>query len=466
MKERLTILTLLRSEPEDWKEKTVGVCGWIRTMRNQKACVFIELNDGSSLSNLQLIVEHTLPDYKEVKPLLSTGAAIQAKGRMAHSPGAEQHLEMQVSHLSVYGPCPDHYPLQKKGHSLSFLRSLPHLRSRTNMQGALARIRSRLAYYIHHFFQQKGFVYLQSPMITHSDCEGAGALFQVTTLPLDHLPTTSEGKVDYGKDFFSHPAYLTVSGQLNAEAYACSHSQVYTFGPTFRAEHSHTPRHLAEFWMVEPEVAFVTLPQIIELAEELITYLVKEVLTHCREDLSLFHKWVDPQLFSRLEKRLNLPPIRLTYSEAVNLLQKANRVFSYPARWGQDLQSEHEHYLIDAFDQATLILTDYPKESKAFYMRENADGNTVAAFDMLLPKIGEVIGGSQREERESLLRQKIASLGLSPQKYDWYLELRNYGSVPHGGFGMGFERFVQFVTGVDNIREVVAFPRAPAHCLC
>ncbi len=438
--------------------QTVLVCGWIRTVRDQKTFVFIELNDGSSFSNFQVIANPSMIEN------LSTGASIVVSGEIVKSLGNKQKYEMQAKELRLLGTCPNDYPLQKKRHSFDFLRTIAHLRPRTNTQGAVARVRSRLAYATHIFFQERGYHYLQSPIITGSDCEGAGEMFQVTTLNLDNPPKTEEGKVNYEKDFFGRSAFLTVSGQLNGEAYATALSDIYTFGPTFRAENSHTSRHLAEFWMIEPELAFADLPMIATLAEEYIKALITDALENSMEDLQFFNQFIEKGLIDRLTHVQGTPFLRLTYTEAINILEKSERTFEYPVKWGSDLQSEHERYLAEEYCKAPIILTDYPKEIKAFYMRKNKDGKTVATLDVLVPKIGEIIGGSQREERYDVLKAKFEKHNLDLKAYEWYLDLRKYGSVPHGGFGLGFERLVQFTTGVDNIRDAIAFPRIPGNC--
>lgn len=438
--------------------QTVLVCGWIRTVRDQKTFAFIELTDGSSFSNFQVIAE------PEVIEGLTTGAAIAVSGEIVKSPGNKQKYEMQAKELRLLGDAPNDYPLQKKRHSFDFLRTIAHLRPRTNTQGTVARVRSRLAYSTHRFFQDRGYVYLQSPIITGSDCEGAGEMFQVTTLNLDNPPKNEDGKVDFSKDLFGQKAFLTVSGQLNGEAYASALSDIYTFGPTFRAENSHTSRHLAEFWMIEPELAFADLPMIATLSEEYLKYLVADVLEHCQEDLNFFNQFIEKGLIDRLTQVRDTPFLRLSYTEAINILEKSGKSFEYPVKWGTDLQSEHERYLAEEYCKAPVILIDYPKEIKAFYMRENEDGKTVAALDVLVPKVGEIIGGSQREERYDLLKEKFEKHNLDLEIYQWYLDLRKYGSVPHGGFGLGFERLVQFTTGVENIRDAIAFPRVPGNC--
>ena len=454
---RQKIKTILHAD-ETIVGQTLLVCGWIRSIRNQKTFAFIELTDGSTLSNFQVIAEESMLEG------LSTGASIAVTGEIVKSPGNKQNYEMQAKTLRLIGSSPTDYPLQKKRHSFEFLRTIAHLRPRTNTQGAVARVRSRLAYATHRFFQERGFIYLQSPILTGSDCEGAGELFQVTTLNLDNPPKGEDKRVEYSKDFFSQPVYLTVSGQLNAEAYATALSDVYTFGPTFRAENSNTSRHLAEFWMIEPELAFADLPIIADLTEAYLKALVTDVLENCQEDLQFFNQFIEKGLIDRLTHLLAAPFVRLTYTEAVGILEKSSRTFEFPIKWGSDLQSEHERFLAEEHFKAPIILTDYPKEIKAFYMRDNEDGKTVAALDLLVPKIGEIIGGSQREERYEILEGKYRARGLDPAAYQWYLDLRKYGTVPHGGFGLGFERLVQFITGIENIRDAIAFPRSPGSC--
>lgn len=440
----------------------VVVKGWVRTVRNQKTFTFVEVNDGSTLSNFQIIADSTTSNYEKIIEKLSTGVSVAITGTLKESPGKQQELEMHASKIDIIGTCdPAEYPLQKKRHTFEFLRSIAHLRPRTNTLGAVARIRNALAFGTHNFFQEKGFIYLHTPIITASDCEGAGKMFQVTTLDLQAPPKTPEGKIDYAKDFFSTPAYLTVSGQLNAEIYASSMSDVYTFGPTFRAENSNTSRHLAEFWMIEPEMAFADLNDDMDNAESFLKYVLKYILQHCQEDMQFFDKHVSSGLIERLEKVINTPFERASYTYAVRILEKANKPFEFPVKWGLDLQSEHERYLTEEFFNKPVIITDYPKEIKAFYMRANDDHKTVAAMDVLVPKIGEIIGGSQREERLDQLEARLKEVGLPKEAYWWYLELRKYGSVPHAGYGVGFERLIQFATGMENIRDVIPFPRYP-----
>jgi asparaginyl-tRNA synthetase len=436
--------------------KEITVHGWIRTVRDQKAFAFIELNDGSTLPNLQIIADSTLPDFGSLLPSLTTGASIFATGILKESPGKNQALELHASKIHLYGTCdPARYPLQKKRHSFEFLRTIAHLRPRTNTQGAVLRVRSALAFATHLFFQQRGFLYVQTPLITGSDCEGGGEMFRVTTL--------KEGEKDASKDFFGKPTYLTVSGQLEGEILALAMSDIYTFGPTFRAENSNTSRHLAEFWMIEPEMAFADLKKNMECGESYLKFCVRYCLEHCKEDLEFFDKFIENGLLARLEHVANSPFAHLTYTQAVDILLKAPQKFEFPVEWGCDLQSEHERYLAEQHCKKPVILTDYPAKIKAFYMRANDDGKTVTAMDVLVPKIGEIIGGSQREERLDRLEKKLEEQKLKKEDYWWYLELREYGSVPHAGFGLGFERLVLFLTGMENIRDVIPFPRFPGH---
>jgi asparaginyl-tRNA synthetase len=437
-------------DPASLVGKMVTVCGWVRTVRDQKTFSFIELNDGSTLSNLQIVAEQAVQH-------LTTGASLSVTGKLVESPGKNQSLELKAEKIHLLGTCSaEKYPLQKKRHSFEFLRTIAHLRPRTNTQGAVLRVRSSLAYATHLFFQQRGFLYVQTPIITSSDCEGGGEMFRVTTLE-------QGAKNDPSKDFFGKPTYLTVSGQLEGEILALALSDIYTFGPTFRAENSNTSRHLAEFWMIEPEMAFADLKADMECAESYLKFCVKYVLDHCREDIEFFDKFIESGLIQRLEHVASTPFAHLTYTHAIEILKKAPKQFEFPVEWGVDLQSEHERYLAEEHCKKPVILTDYPKQIKAFYMRENEDGKTVAAMDILVPKIGEIIGGSQREERLDILEGKIKDHGLNRDDYWWYLELREYGTVPHAGFGLGFERLVLFATGMENIRDIIPFPRFPAH---
>ncbi len=442
---------------------TLTVCGWVRTIRAQKNFAFLELNDGSTLSNLQIILNESLPNYSECLSSLSTGASVKAVGTLVSSPGQKQKWEMHATAVSIFGTCPVDYPLQKKRHSFEFLRTLAHIRPRTNTQGAVMRVRNALSFATHLFFQTQGFLYLHTPIITASDCEGAGAQFLVTTLNVEKPPRKEDGLVDFSKDFFHKKAYLTVSGQLNGETYACALSDIYTFGPTFRAENSNTSRHLAEFWMIEPEMAFADLQDNMNCAENYLKYVVKYILEHCPEDLEFFDNFIEKGLIARLTQVAEEPFARITYTEAISILEKSGKSFTFPFSWGSDLQSEHERYLAEEHFKKPVILTDYPAKIKAFYMRSNSDEKTVAAMDVLVPKIGEIIGGSQREERLDYLERKIMDFGLNVDDYWWYTELRKYGTVPHAGFGAGFERLVLFATGMENIRDVIPFPRFPGH---
>ncbi|MBS4166304.1 Asparagine--tRNA ligase [Neochlamydia sp. AcF65] len=440
----------------------VTIKGWVRTVRNQKTFSFVEVNDGSTFSNFQVILNPDLPDYEKILGHLSTGVSVAVTGKIVENPGKDQAWEMQAKSLTIIGACdPETYPLQKKRHSFEFLRSIAHLRPRTNTLGAITRLRNSLAFATHLFYQQKGFLYLHTPIITASDCEGAGKMFRVTTMEPSAHPRLPNGQIDYSQDFFGKPAYLTVSGQLNGEIYACALSDVYTFGPTFRAENSNTSRHLAEFWMIEPEMAFADINDNMDNAEEYLKFVLKYALDNCAEDMEFFDKHVSTGLIERMQHVINTPFERATYSYAVRILEKSGKNFEYPVKWGLDLQSEHERYLAEEFFAKPVILTDYPKQIKAFYMRDNSDNKTVAAMDVLVPKIGEIIGGSQREERLDVLEHKLKAGGLSPDDYWWYLELRKYGTVPHAGYGVGFERLIQFVSGMDNIRDVIPFPRYP-----
>lgn len=443
----------------------VVVCGWIRTRRDSKGGFsFIELNDGSCFSNLQVIAENSLPNYETEIAHLFPGASISAKGKVVESPGSGQTVELQASEIKVFGYCePTDYPLQKQRISFERLREIAHLRPRTNTFGAVTRVRNALSFATHKFFQERGFYYLNTPIITANDCEGAGEMFQVTTLDINNPPRDDKGNIDFHQDFFAKPANLTVSGQLEGETYACALGNIYTFGPTFRAENSNTRRHLAEFWMVEPEMAFADINDDADLAEEYLRCLFKCVLDSCAEDLDFFNKRIDNTLLETLIALADCKFERISYTEAVDILEKSGEKFEYPVKWGLALQAEHERYLTEQHFKTPVIVLDYPKEIKAFYMRQNDDGKTVAAMDALLPKVGEIIGGSQREERLDILEQRIKDFGLSPEEYWWYTDLRKFGSVPHAGFGLGFERIVQFCTGMANIRDVIPFPRTPGN---
>jgi asparaginyl-tRNA synthetase len=444
--------------------RTVRLQGWVRTRRDSKGGFsFIELNDGSCQGNVQIVAPGELANYESVVKHLHTGASVRVEGEVKSSPAKGQATEILATRVELLGDAdPEAYPLQKKGHSFEFLRTIAHLRPRTNTFGAVARVRNRISKSIHDFFQERGFLYINTPIITASDCEGAGELFRVTTLDAENPPRVG-GKVDVARDFFSKPAYLTVSGQLQAEAYACSLGKVYTFGPTFRAENSNTPRHLAEFWMVEPEMAFYDLNDNMDLAEAFIKRIIADALKDCAEDLQFFQERIDKELLHRLEFVLKTPFKRLPYTEAVDVLVRSDRTWEFPVAWGKDLQSEHERYLAEEHFKCPVILHDYPRTLKPFYMRCNDDGKTVRAMDVLVPGVGEIIGGSQREERLSVLEDRMREQGLVPEHYSWYLDLRRYGTVPHSGFGLGLERTVLLLSGMANIRDVIPFPRTPGN---
>ncbi len=438
----------------------VSVAGWVRTKRESKDFAFIELNDGSCLANLQVIVDATTAGYDSIGAI-GTGTAIAAHGELVESPGKGQRWELKADSLTVVGHCDDDYPLQKKRHSDEFLRSIAHLRPRTNKFGALARLRSRLSFAVHQFFQRRGFHYIHTPIITGSDCEGAGEMFRVTTL--DPYRAAGAPAPTMDEDFFGKPAHLTVSGQLSVETYCLALSKVYTFGPTFRAENSNTSRHMAEFWMIEPEIAFADIHDDMQLAEDMVRELVSFVREECAEDLDLFARFVDTTLLDRLDQLLASEFVRLSYSDAIDILKTSGRKFEFAPAWGHDLQSEHERFLTEEHCKGPVFVYDWPREIKAFYMRCNDDGRTVAAMDLLIPQVGELIGGSAREERLAELRMRIGELGFDEKDYWWYLDTRRFGSVPHAGFGLGFERFLMFVTGITNIRDVIPFPRTPRH---
>jgi asparaginyl-tRNA synthetase len=450
IEESCTEVLMRRTRIKDLTASQIGstltICGWVRTVRDQKSFAFMEVNDGSRLGNLQVVVSAELFSAN-----LTTGASVSVTGELVESPGKNQAFELKATSLRVLGLCSsERYPLQKKRHSFEFLRTIAHLRPRTNTQGAVMRVRNALAFATHQFFQERGFLYIHTPIITGSDCEGAGELFRVS-------------KQSDREEFFGKPTYLTVSGQLEAETLATALSDVYTFGPTFRAENSNTSRHLAEFWMIEPEMAFADLSDDMRCAEQYLQFCLRAVLEQCPEDLAFFDQFIEKGLLERLRHVAETPFGHLTYTESIDILKNAKQKFEFPVRWGSDLQSEHERYLAEEYCKKPVILTDYPKEIKSFYMRQNEDEKTVAAMDVLVPKIGEIIGGSQREERLDLLEQKIDASGLRREDYWWYLELREFGTVPHAGFGLGFERLVLFATGMENIRDVIPFPRTPGH---
>lgn len=453
------IVELLRNGQAD---ESVTIKGWVRTKRELKGFAFIEVNDGSSMANLQVVLNSDLPEYEAVLKQLNTGASVEVAGVLVESPAKGQRIELKASSVQVYGEAdPEKYPLQKKRHSFEFLREIGHLRSRTNTLGAVFRVRNACANAIHQFFQERDFLWVHTPIITASDCEGAGELFTVTNLNLKDVPKTENQEIDFSQDFFGRRAYLTVSGQLEAEVMAMAFSNVYTFGPTFRAENSNTSRHLAEFWMVEPEMAFCDLRGDMDLAEEFLRYIFKSVLEKCPEDMEFFNQRIDNTVLATAENIINNQFERITYTDAIALLEKADRKFDFPVEWGADLQSEHERYLAEELFKKPVIVSNYPVGIKAFYMRLDDDEKTVSAMDVLAPKIGEIIGGSQREERLDVLERRIKSQGMNPEDLWWYLDLRRYGTVPHAGFGLGFERVVQFMTGMGNIRDVIPFPRTP-----
>ena len=437
--------------------------GWVRSRRDSKGITFIELNDGSRFRSLQLVVESGVAPDETLKDV-TTGSSIAASGVLVESPAAGQPVELKVARISVYGTAdPSAYPLQKKGHSFEFLRDIAHLRVRSNTFGAAFRVRNALARAIHSFFQERDFIYVQTPIITTSDCEGAGEMFNVTSLNLRDLPRSPDGNIDWAQDFFGRPAYLTVSGQLEAEIFALSFTKVYTFGPTFRAENSNTPRHLAEFWMIEPEMAFHELEDNMRLAEEFLKFTIRYVLENCREDLEFFNTFVEKTVLGTLEHVAESTFAHLSYTDAIQALQDAGRTWEFPPEWGRDLQTEHERFLSEEVFKKPVIVTDYPKDIKPFYMRVNDDNRTVRAMDVLVPRVGEIIGGSQREERYEVLVQRIRETGLDEKPYWWYLDLRRFGSVPHSGFGLGLERMMMYLTGLKNIRDVIPFPRTPGN---
>lgn len=436
----------------------------MKTRRDSKGFSFIELNDGSCLSSIQVLAKDTLNNYQDILQYLHTGASVFVRGLLVKSPAKGQQVEISATEITVLGHADaDTYPLQKKRHSNEFLRSIAHLRFRTNTFGAVFRLRSELSFAINKFFHERGFVYLHTPIITTADCEGAGAMFQVTTLNLSSIPNDDRGMPNYAEDFFGRKASLTVSGQLEAEAAACALGKVYTFGPTFRAENSNTPRHLSEFWMIEPEVAFNDLEANMRLAEDFTKFLIDYSLEHCAEDMQFFDSWIEKGIIKALRDVAEAKFEVMTYTEAIAVLERSNKQFQFPTTWGSELQTEHERFLTDEYVKGPCFVIDYPKDIKAFYMRQNQDGKTVRAMDLLVPRLGEIIGGSQREEREDRLRARITEMGFEPADYDWYLDLRRFGTVPHAGFGLGFERLLMYVSGISNIRDVIPFPRFPGH---
>ena len=457
MDKNILVKSLYRNTSE-YLNKEVSITGWIRTLRASNAFGFIEINDGSFFKNIQVVFDNNLSNFKEISKL-PISSSLKVVGTLVETPNAKQPFEIQAKEVIIEGMSDSDYPLQKKRHTFEYLRTIAHLRPRSNAFSAVFRVRSVAAYAIHKFFQDKGFVYTNTPLLTGSDCEGAGEMFKVTTFDLDNVPMTEEGTVDYSKDFFGKETNLTVSGQLNGETFALAFRNIYTFGPTFRAENSNTARHAAEFWMVEPEISFADLNDDMKLAEEMLTYVIKYVMKECPEEIEFFNKFIDKGLVERLNHVANSEFAKVTYTEAVEILKACDKKFEYPVEWGIDLQTEHERYLTEEHFKRPLFVTDYPKDIKAFYMRMNDDNKTVAAMDLLVPGIGEIIGGSQREERLDVLKKRMAELNLNEEDYWWYLELRKYGETKHAGFGLGFERLIMYITGMTNIRDVIPFPR-------
>ncbi|SEF79306.1 asparaginyl-tRNA synthetase [Caloramator fervidus] len=450
----------LYRETNKYLNQNIRVSGWVRTIRSSKSFGFIELNDGTFLKNLQVVFDEKLDNFKEIEKL-PISSSITVEGKLIETPTAKQPFEVHADKIIIEGYSHSDYPLQKKRHTFEYLRTIAHLRPRSNTFSAVFRVRSVAAYAIHKFFQERGFVYVHTPIITGSDCEGAGQMFRVTTLDLNNLPRKEDGTVDFSQDFFGRETNLTVSGQLEAEVYALAFKKVYTFGPTFRAENSNTPRHASEFWMIEPEIAFADLNDYMDLAEEMIKYIITYVMENCPEEMEFFNNFIDNTLLDRLNNVVNSKFERITYTEAIELLKKSGENFQFPVEWGCDLQTEHERYITEKIFKKPVFVTNYPKDIKAFYMRLNDDGKTVAAADLLVPGVGEIIGGSQREERYDVLLNRIRELGMKEEDYWWYLELRKYGGTKHSGFGLGFERMIMYLTGMSNIRDVIPFPRTP-----
>jgi asparaginyl-tRNA synthetase len=446
--------------PETYINQTVKISGWIRTLRSSKNFGFIEINDGSFFKSLQVVFEEKLDNFEEITKF-SISSSIEVEGTVIESPGAKQPIELKAEKITLVGLSDLDYPLQKKRHSFEFLRTIAHLRPRTNTFFAVFKVRSLLAFAIHKFFRERGFIYVHTPIITGSDCEGAGEMFRVTNFDLNNIPRNEHGNIDFSKDFFSRETNLTVSGQLEVETHCMAFRKVYTFGPTFRAENSNTARHASEFWMIEPEIAFADLNDDMDLAEEMVKYIFNYVLEHAPEEMEFFNTWIEKSLFSRLENVIHSKFERITYTKAIELLKKADHKFEFVPDLGKDLQTEHERYLTEKVFRKPVFVADYPREIKAFYMRQNDDGKTVAAIDLLVPGVGEIIGGSQREERLEMLKNRIVEMGLNLDDYWWYLDLRKYGTVPHAGFGLGFERAIMYATGMENIRDVSPFPRTP-----
>jgi len=448
---------------KDYIEKNVKVSGWVKTIRDSKSFGFIELNDGSFFKNVQVVFTDKLNNFEDIKKL-SISSSIIVSGTLVKTENAKQPFEIQATNVEIFNQAENDYPLQKKRHSFEYLRTISHLRPRTNTFNATFRVRSAVSFAIHKFFQERGFVYVHTPIITSSDCEGAGEMFTVTSADLNDLPKDDNGKMDYSQDFFARPAHLTVSGQLDVETYAFAFRNVYTFGPTFRAENSNTVKHAAEFWMIEPEFCFADLQDDMDLAEDMLKYVIKDVLASVPEEMEFFDKFISPGLIERLTHVANSYFGRISYTDAIKELEKNNDKFEYPVTWGTDIQTEHERYLSEVVFGKPVFVTDYPKEIKAFYMKQNDDGKTVAATDLLVPGIGELIGGSQREDDLAKLEARMVELGLNKEDYWWYLDLRRYGSITHSGFGLGFERLMMYITGMQNIRDVIPFPRTPKNC--
>lgn len=457
-----TVVKDLFKKQEEFQDKTVQISGWIRTLRDSKTIGFMELNDGTFFKSVQIVFEDHLENFKEITKL-PISSSVTVEGEFVPTPEMKQPFEIKATKIVIEGLSDADYPLQKKRHTLEYLRTIAHLRPRANTFSAVFRVRSLASFAIHQFFQEKGFVYVHTPIITGSDTEGAGEMFRVTSMDLNQVPKTKDGQVDDSTDFFGKETNLTVSGQLNGEAFALAFRNIYTFGPTFRAENSNTARHAAEFWMIEPELAFAELPDIMDLGEDMVKYVINYIFEHAPEEMDFFNRFIDKTLIERLKNAVESDFGRVTYTEAVELLKKSGKEFEYPVEWGTDLQTEHERYLSEEIYKRPVFVTDYPKEIKAFYMRANEDGKTVAATDLLVPGIGELIGGSQREEREEVLANRITELGMTVEDYWWYLELRKYGGTKHSGYGIGFERLIMYLTGMKNIRDVIPFPRTPGN---
>ena len=459
----MEVIKNLYSNIDKFDGKEITVDGWVKTVRDSKTFGFIELNDGTFFKNIQIVFDDSLENFADICKL-TISSTIAVTGKFVKTEGAKQPFEIKATKIDTQYIADSDYPLQKKRHTFEYLRTISHLRPRTNTFNAVFRVRSVLSYAIHKFFQEKGFVYVHTPIITSSDCEGAGEMFNLTTFDLNDVPKTEDGQIDYSKDFFGKPAHLTVSGQLNVETYAHAFRNVYTFGPTFRSENSNTVKHASEFWMIEPEICFADLKDDMDLAEEMIKYIIKYVLDNCPEEMEFFNNFIDKGLFEKLNNVLSSDFARISYTDAVKELEKNNDKFEFPVHWGTDLQTEHERYLCEVIFKKPVFVTDYPAEIKAFYMKLNPDGKTVAAADLLAPGIGEIIGGSQREDNLEILQNKIKELGMNEEDYWWYLDLRKYGSVRHAGFGLGFERMMMYLTGMQNIRDVIPFPRTPKNC--